>query len=212
MGIGTFPSFGIGQRALLLRTRSGNFLWDGISFLDDATVTVIEGLGGLAGIVCSHPHFLATVVEWSRAFGGVPVYVHATDCGFVTRPDAVITFWENDRLELAEGVNVIRCGGHFPGSAVLHWAQGAAGHGALLTGDTLQVRPDKGLTYMYSYPNMIPLNASAVRRIAETLDPLPYDALYGGWWERVIPSDAKQVMARSVEQYIRAVSEPAATP
>ena len=206
-GIGTFPSFAIGQRALLLETASGNFLWDCISFIDDATVAIVNGFGGLEGIVCSHPHFLATVVEWSHAFDNAPVYLHALDRDFLTRPDPVIRLWEGDLLQLAEGVTVLRCGGHFPGSAVLHWAQGAAGKGALLTGDTLQVRPDKGLTFMHSYPNLIPLSASAVRRIAETLQPWPYETIYGGWWERVIPSGAKQVMARSVAQYIDAVSE-----
>lgn len=206
MGIGTFPAFAIGQRALLLRSAAGNILWDCISFIDDATVTLIRGLGGLAGIVLSHPHFLATVVEWSRAFDGVPVHVHALDRDFVTRPDAALNFWEGDTLDLTEGVRVIRTGGHFPGSAVLHWAQGAEGKGALLTGDTLQVRPDRGLTFMYSYPNMIPLDAVTVRGMAEVLEPWPYETLYGGWWERVVPADAKQVMARSVDQYIRAVT------
>jgi hypothetical protein len=206
MGIGTFPSFGIGQRALMLRSPAGNILWDCISFLDDTTITIIKALGGLAGIACSHPHFLASVVEWSHAFGSVPVYLHAMDRKFVTRLDPVITFWEGDQLELTDGATLIRCGGHFPGSSVLHWAQGADGQGVLLTGDTLQVRPDKGLTFMHSYPNLIPLDAGTVRRIADTLAPWPYETLYGGWWERVIPTRAKQVMAASVEQYVTAVT------
>jgi len=190
----------------MLRTSAGNVLWDCISFLDETTITIIKALGGLAGIACSHPHFLASVVEWSHAFGSVPVYLHAMDRKFVTRLDPVVNFWEGDRLELTEGVTLIRCGGHFPGSTVLHWAQGAEGQGALLTGDTLQVRPDKGLTFMHSYPNLIPLDAITVRRIADTLEPWPFEALYGGWWERVIPAGAKQVMAASVEQYVDAVT------
>ena len=127
MGVGTFPAFAIGQRALLLRSPAGNILWDCISFLDDATITIIKALGGLVGIACSHPHFLASVVDWSHAFENVPVYLHALDRAFVTRPDPVITFWDGDHQELAAGVSLIRCGGHFPGSAVLHWAQGSAG-------------------------------------------------------------------------------------
>jgi glyoxylase-like metal-dependent hydrolase (beta-lactamase superfamily II) len=153
MGVGTFPAFAIGQRALLLCRPGGNILWDCISLLDDATVTIIKALGGVTEIACSHPHFLGSVVDWSHTFGRVPVYVHALDHSFVTRPDPVITFWEGDRLELTEGINLIRCGGHFPGSAVLHWAAGAERQGVLLTGDTLSVRPDKGLTFMHSYPN-----------------------------------------------------------
>ena len=206
MGIGTFPAFAIGQRTLVLRSPAGNILWDCISLLDDATITILNALGGLAGIACSHPHFLASVVDWSHAFGRVPVYLHAMDRDFVTRPDPVLTFWQGDRLELTEGVNLIRCGGHFPGSSVLHWAQGSDGQGALLTGDTLQVRPDKGLTFMHSYPNLIPLDPLTVQEIADALAEWPFDAIYGGWWERVIASGAKQVLADSMRQYIDAVT------
>ena len=101
---------------------------------------------------------------------------------------------------------MIRCGGHFPGSSVLHWQAGADGNGVLLTGDTVQVRPDKGLTFMHSYPNLIPLDAATVQQIADTLEPWQFETIYGGWWDRVIPSGAKQVMASSVAQYVRAVT------
>lgn len=212
MGVGTFPSFAIGQRALILQTPEGNILWDCISFLDEATVTIIAALGGLVAIACSHPHFLASAVEWSRAFNNAPVHVHARDRGYVPRPDAVIKAWAEDRLQLADGVTLIRCGGHFPGSAVLHWAQGAGGRGALLTGDTLQVRPDKRLTFMRSYPNQIPLDAASVQGIADSLAEWRYETIYGGWWERVVPANAKQVTADSVSQYIAAVNGRFGTP
>lgn len=206
MGVGTFPSFAIGQRALVLRTPAGNILWDCISFLDETTITILTALGGLAGIALSHPHFFATAVEWSHAFNSVPIYFHAMDRKFVTRLDSVVNFWEGDTLALTEGVTLVRCGGHFPGSSVLHWAGGAEGRGALLTGDTLQVRPDKGLTFMHSYPNLIPLDAATVQSVADAVAPWPFETLYGGWWERVIPANAKQVMENSVEQYIDAVT------
>jgi hypothetical protein len=73
IGIGTQPKFAIGQRALLLCTPEGNILWDCISLIDDSTVTLINGLGGLHAIAISHPHFYTTLVDWSRAFGSVPV-------------------------------------------------------------------------------------------------------------------------------------------
>ncbi|HET6306602.1 MAG TPA: MBL fold metallo-hydrolase, partial [Rhodopila sp.] len=206
MGIGTFPAFAIGQRALMLRTQAGNILWDCISFLDDTTVTLIKALGGLAGFACSHPHFLGSVVEWSHAFDSAPVYLHAMDRKYVTRLDPVITFWEGDHLELTDGVTLVRCGGHFPGSTVLHWAQGAEGQGVLLAGDTLQVCPDNHLSFMHSYPNLIPLNPMTVQQIAESLAEWKFDSIYGGWWDRVIPSNARQVLANSTERYIRAVT------
>jgi glyoxylase-like metal-dependent hydrolase (beta-lactamase superfamily II) len=206
MGIGTFPAFAIGQRALLLRTPAGNVLWDCISFLDDTTITIIKALGGLAGIACSHPHFLASVVEWSHAFESVPVYVHAMDRKYVTRLDPVVTFWEGDRQELTEGITLVRCGGHFAGSTALHWAAGADGRGALLTADTLTVASDtRYVSFMYSYPNLIPLPKSAIEQIVRSVEPFAVDRIYGGWWERVVSGDAKAAVARSAERYIRAI-------
>src|ERR1700719_273460 len=49
-GIGTVLEFAIGQRALLLRTPHGNFLWDCITLLDEVTMEMISALGGLRGI------------------------------------------------------------------------------------------------------------------------------------------------------------------
>jgi hypothetical protein len=200
-GIGTHPSFAIGQRALLVRTPAGNVLWDCISLLDDPTIAAIKALGGIAAIAISHPHFYSSVVEWSRAFDA-PVYLHADDRQWVMRPDPSIVFWSGETQPLVEGVTAIRCGGHFAGSAVLHWAAGAAGKGALLTGDTIQVVSDRRyVTFMYSYPNAIPLPAHAIRRIVAAVEPYPFDYLYGGWWDRIVGPDAKSAVTRSAERY-----------
>lgn len=44
VGIGTQPSFAIGQRALLVQCVGGNVLWDCISLLDEATIAVVKAL------------------------------------------------------------------------------------------------------------------------------------------------------------------------
>jgi hypothetical protein len=120
------------------------------------------------------------MVEWSRAFGGVPIYLHAADRQWVMRPDEAIVFWEGETSALAEGLTLIRCGGHFEGGTVLHWAGGAGGRGALLTGDIIQVVPDrKHVSFMYSYPNYIPLPASAIERIVKAVEPFSFDRIYG---------------------------------
>ena len=67
------PSFAMGHQALVVESRSGNVLWDCVALLDDATVAAVEALGGLSAIAISHPHFYDTMVEWSRAFGDVPL-------------------------------------------------------------------------------------------------------------------------------------------
>src|ERR1700738_319600 len=98
IGIGTQPSFAIGQRALIVCTANGNVLWDTIAMLDAATIALIKGLGGIAAIGISHPHFYTTMVEWSRAFGGVPIHLHAADQRWIMRPDPCIKLWQGETL------------------------------------------------------------------------------------------------------------------
>ena len=205
-GIGTHPTFAIGQRALLVQAPSGNVLWDCISLLDDPTVAAVRALGGVAAIAISHPHFYSAMVEWSRAFDA-PVYLHADDRRWVMRPDPAIAFWEGETRHLGEGLTLIRCGGHFAGGTVLHWGAGAEGCGALLTGDTIQVVSDRRwVSFMYSYPNLIPLPAPAVRRIEAAVEPYAFDRIYGAWWDRVVASESKVAVARSAARYIAALA------
>jgi len=204
-GIGTVPEFAIGQRALLLRTAHGNFLWDCISLLDEATIALIRSLGGLRGIAISHPHYYTTMVEWSRAFDNAPIHLHAADREWVMRPDGAVDFWEGEKKELAPGITLHRCGGHFPGGTVLHWRDGANGCGALLTGDIVAVMPDGMLSFMFSYPNAIPLPDRAVAAIGEKIAPLAFDRIYGAFWERVIWNDGHEIAGRSVARYREAI-------
>ncbi len=201
IGIGVEPHFAIGQRALFLRTPAANILWDCLPLLDEAVVEAIKAMGGISAIAISHPHYYGSMVQWSRAFGGVPIYLHAADRQWVMRPDQAIVFWEGETKLLAEGLTLIRCGGHFDGGSVLHWAGGA-----LLTGDIIQVVPDrKHVSFMFSYPNYIPLPASAIERIVKAVEPFSFDSVYGAFWDMVIWQDGKAVVMRSAERYIRAM-------
>jgi hypothetical protein len=207
IGIGTQPAFAIGQRALIICTDHGNILWDCISLLDAATVTLINGLGGLTAIGISHPHFYTTMVEWSRAFGGIPVYVHADDARWVMRQDPAVALWRGETLELLPGVTLIRCGGHFAGGAVLHWAQGAQGRGVLCSSDIATVTMDRQfLTFMRSYPNLIPLSLKQVNAIGAALAPFEFDAIYGHFFDRVIPTGGKRILSASIKRYGDAIN------
>lgn len=202
LGIATTPEFAIGQRALLVRTPAGNVLWDCISLLDDATVEIIRGLGGLRAIAISHPHYYTTMVEWGRAFG-VPVLVHAADGEWVARQDTSVTFWNGHTYDVIPGVQLVHCGGHFAGSAVLHWEAGADGRGALLTGDTIQVVADnRCVSFMRSYPNMLPLSAAEVMRIAGIASGLRFDRVYGAFWDRDVTSEGRRRVLESAERYV----------
>lgn len=204
-GIGTHPSFAIGQRALLVQTPHGNVLWDCISLIDAPTVAVVEALGGISAIAISHPHYYSSMIEWSRAFDA-PVYLHAADEEHVMRPDPAIEFWSGETQALGEGLTLVHCGGHFAGGTVLHWAAGADGKGVLLSGDILQVVSDRRyVSFMYSYPNLIPLPTQKVRQIVAAVEPYAFDRIYGAWWDRVVRSDARAAVARSAERYIAAL-------
>ncbi len=133
ISMATEPKFAIGQRALHVRAGTG-ILWDCISFIDDRSVGAVQALGGVSAIAISHPHYYSSMIEWSRALGDVPIYLHAADGEWVMRPHPAIVFWHGETHDLAPGLTLIRCGGHFPGGTVLHWAAGAQGKGALLTG------------------------------------------------------------------------------
>jgi hypothetical protein len=147
------------------------------------------------------------MVEWSRAFGDVPIYLHAADRQWVMRPDKAIVFWDAETKTLGDGLTLIRCGGHFDGGTVMHWPGGAGGKGALLTGDIIQVVADrKHVSFMRSYPNYVPLSAAAVERIVQAVEPFEYERVYGAFWDTVIDRDGKAAVARSAERYLRAIS------
>ncbi|MBN9520154.1 MBL fold metallo-hydrolase [bacterium] len=197
------PKAGIGQRAFVVRTPAGNVLWDCVPPLDDATVTAVEGLGGLAAIAVSHPHYYTTMVEWSRAFGRVPIHLHRLDAGWVMRPDDAVAFWDGDTKPLPGGLTLVRTGGHFDGFQVLHWPDGAAGKGVLLAGDQPFVCQDRRwVSFMWSYPNLIPLGPAAVRGVVASLKPFAFDRLYGAFPDQVVAADAKAVVERSAARYL----------
>lgn len=200
--IHTSPGFGIGQRALLLRTPHGNILWDCIALFDEATHVLVQALGGLAAIAISHPHYYTCMQDWARAFD-CPIHLHVADADWVQRGDPLIRHWHGETLELMPGVTLLRLGGHFPGGTVLHWANGAAGRGGLLSGDIVQVAADLNrVSFLWSYPNMMPLSAATVRRIADSLRPWPFDRIYGAFPGRQVTSGGAKAVQRSAARYI----------
>ncbi len=206
LAIRTEPNFAIGERAFLILSDAGNLLWDCLTLIDDATVTLIRALGGLAAIAISHPHYYTAMARWSDAFGA-PVYLHAADREWVVNPGGNLVFWDDDSREVQPGMTLVRCGGHFAGGTVLHWADGAEGRGALFSGDVLQVLPDRRhVSFMRSYPNLTPLSKPVVERIAARLAPYRFDRIYGAFGEREIMAGGETALRRSVERYVEAVS------
>ena len=78
----------------------------------------------------------------------------------------------------------------------------------MFSGDLPQVCMDRRwVSFLYSYPNYLPLSAASVRRIAATLDPFEFGKLFGAWPRFVIEADAKSVVRRSAERYLRVLDE-----
>jgi glyoxylase-like metal-dependent hydrolase (beta-lactamase superfamily II) len=201
------PQVGIGPVGCLVQTGSGNVLWDCPGFVDERVVGEVNARGGIAAISASHPHFYSAMGAWSEAFGGAPILLPAADREWVLRPDPRIQFWD-DSVELVPGLTALRCGGHFEGSSVLHWAAGAEGRGVLFTGDTIMVASDRRwVSFMRSYPNYIPLGGATVAAIAARVGRLEFDRIYGNpGWEKFVEAGAAEIVRRSAERYRRAVS------
>jgi glyoxylase-like metal-dependent hydrolase (beta-lactamase superfamily II) len=198
--IRTEPGFAIGQRAHLIQTPAGNILWESISLIDDATIQAVQALGGIRAIAISHPHFYSAMVDWSQAFGKAPIYLHRGNQPYVMHPDPVIHYWDGEMFSITPDITLIRCGGHFEGSSVLHWRHDG---GVLLTGDTIMVAQDRRyVSFMYSYPNLIPLSPSKVQGIVEAVRSFTFSRLYSSWQDKVIMTDAKEAVQRSAERYI----------
>ncbi|HET9820141.1 MAG TPA: MBL fold metallo-hydrolase [Rhodanobacteraceae bacterium] len=195
--------FAIGQRVLHVPTTAGNILWECVSLVTDEAVQALQEAGGVDRIVISHPHFYTSMVEWSEALGGVEILLHEADRQWVARPFPRIRFWRGDTLRLSDDVTLINTSGHFPGSTVLHWADGPRG-GALLSGDSPQVAKDgRRVGFMYSYPNSIPMALADVRRMREVLHPFDYDDVYGYSWGRNILGGGRAAVDASFEDVLR---------
>ena len=201
VGIGTEPAFAIGQRAL----RVDGLLWDCITLVDAPTVAAVRAAGGVDTIAISHPHYYASMVEWAEQLDA-RVLLHEADRRWVVRPSPRIEFWSGERLTAGDGIELVRLGGHFEGGTVCLWRGGAGGRGALLSGDIVQVVADRAwVSFMRSYPNLIPLSAAEVTRMRGVIETLAFDRVYGAWWDAVVPDDARAKVLRSADRYVRAL-------
>ena len=202
LGIGTEPSFAIGQRALLV----DGLLWDCVSLLDEESAAAVEAAGGLHTIAISHPHYYSGMVAWAERFGA-RILLHEADREHVMYPSERIELWAGERRDLGDGLELVRLGGHFAGGTVCVWSGGAEGGGALLCGDIVQVVEDRDwASFMWSYPNLVPLPAAEVQRIRGVLEVLRFERAYGAWWPRVIREDAKAKVLRSADRYLDALA------
>jgi glyoxylase-like metal-dependent hydrolase (beta-lactamase superfamily II) len=203
--IHTTPDFAIGQTAYLVQGPGFNVLWDCISLIDSATIDKIKSLGGIQAIALSHPHYYSTQVEWAETFDA-PIYIHEDDRQWVTRQSGKIVFWSGQTRKIHDGFVLHRLGGHFKGAAILERQGGQEQKGVLFTGDIVRVVADpRWATFMYSYPNFIPLPPNIVQRMADQLKSVEFDRLYDAF-HRSMKEDAYARVQRSAKRYVDAVN------
>lgn len=203
--IQTKPSFAIGQTAYLIQSEKFNVLWDCITYLDSQTIEVIKSLGGIQAIALSHPHYYSTQVEWAETFDA-PIYIHEDDRQWVTRPSAKIIFWSGETHQVHDGFILHRLGGHFKGAAVLQWQRKDELPDILFSGDIVRVTPDgRWATFMYSYPNFIPLPASTVQRMAKRMKEIEFECLYDAF-HRIMEKEANERIQNSADRYVAALN------
>ena len=76
---------------------------------------------------------------------------------------------------------------------------------ALLSGGIFQVVADRDrVSFMYSYPNLIPLRRSEIQRIRGIIETLELERVYGAWWDTIVADGAKAKVLRSADRYIAA--------
>ena len=187
------PEVGIGQHGYLVKTPAGAVLWDAPAYVDEA---VVPAMGEVIAVATSHPHFYGVMVDWGAAFDA-PVLVAEADAEWVPRHDHRVELWR-DQHQILPGVRLVQCGGHFPGSAVLH---SEASGGRLFTGDTIAVVAHSGwVSFAYSFPNHIPLSASEVQGVGARVESLRFERLYGAFGE--VANDAYHAVQSSVQRYV----------
>jgi hypothetical protein len=206
LGLGVAPAFAIDQRALVLPTDAGNILWECVGLVTGEAIDALRQLGGISHLAISHPHFYGAMAEWSEALGDVPILIHANDTEWLQCDTRNVRAWTGSTLRLSPTVTLIHCGGHFAGSVALHWSAGPTPGGALFPGDALQVVLDRRhVTFMYSYPNYIPMKPSAIRHIGRQLAPFDFADVYGFTWGRNILGGGREAVDASFARHFSAM-------
>ena len=73
-------------------------------------------------------------------------------------------------------------------------------HIALPSSDISVVRD--WVSFMWSYPNFIPLDDATVLDIAHRVERFAFDRIYGGWWGSVVAEDGPGAIRRSADRYV----------
>ncbi|KAM0751117.1 hypothetical protein T439DRAFT_325270 [Meredithblackwellia eburnea MCA 4105] len=208
----TTPGIAIMQSPLLVKTPSGWAMIECCPFVTEDAIKSINELvaeSGLPflGIALSHPHWYNSGTTWARALG-TKIYASVLDKEWWPRPssvDEVVEWWSGSTLKLGKHVTMVLCGGHFPGSCVTHVQR--EGGSLLATADTIMIGLSshrRSVSFMYSYPNFIPLAPPAVQEIWNAVRPYEFADAVGAWPDKRLIGGAKDTILDGVKKFIMA--------
>lgn len=185
---------GIGQQAKVAVTPEGTVMVDVPAAINTAAVSAVSALGPMRAIIPSHPHMFGVQSLWASALGA-PVYVSKVDTRWLGRRPEALRLWEGE-IRPVSSITASQPGGHFPGSAVIHWP-GADGRGVLLCGDTIGVNTDRtSASFMRSFPNRLPLSGAVATRIAaHVAERYDFERAYDNFYGRISHSARARITA-----------------
>jgi len=184
-------------------------MWDCIAVINDQAVEdlkAIEAKTGkkLQGIVISHPHFYTTSLSWAQALDTY-VYISHQDLQWYQRRESSIASTRlrpiaQKNLKHSTDIESVCVGGHFEGSRVfLHKPSRTLG-----VADSIYVTPRRTASFMWSYPNMIPLPPTAIHGIWDSVKGLPFDRVLGCFEGQEIRANGRKIIQDSAQLWLRA--------
>ena len=210
--IASTRSFAIPQRALLLPTDAGNILWECISLVTPEAVHALKAarrrrshrhlapaLLRVDGRVERRARRRADPAARGRSRMGAAAVAGRSSSGMATC------------CALSDTRHADPLRRPLPRQHRAALERRPAPGGALFPGDALQVAGDRRhVSFMYSYPNYIPMKPGDVRAMRERLAPYAFDDVYGYTWGRNIIGKARAAVDRSFDRYLTAVAAVAA--
>jgi glyoxylase-like metal-dependent hydrolase (beta-lactamase superfamily II) len=220
---------GIGETPFIILTKYGIVIWDCCALYNSNLFESIKKISkdyqlSIVGIAISHPHFYTSSLTWAKALQ-TKIFISHLDKQWFQRINEglakdLVVFFDSETYNLLPGITIIRCGGHFDGSCVLHWDRQKAGTpatiiqaaskdklpftGAVFCSDTFGPGMDrKTITFMWSYPNMIPLPPKDVLQIWHSMQPFQFDEIIGAWPGKYVDKDARANLLRSAKLFVK---------
>ncbi|CAI6091872.1 unnamed protein product [Clonostachys chloroleuca] len=151
-----------------------------------------------------------THLEWAREFQ-CPVYLAYEDQEWLNRDDQENrrVFFKDETQNILPDVNMVKVGGHFPGSSVLHWNKN------IFTGDSIGIS-QSGLSrshhskdhqvffFHYAFPNFVPLGPTAMHTMWKRLRVWEFTAVYSLFFTTTVRGDnVKRLMLDSMQRQAR---------